>query len=115
MAPNCAVETYRVIKDEDDATLVKATPTNGNDEYPQEDYITMVYSKIQEPKSLPPEIQNIMKGLNVRLPDTCQLPPPPEWLDLQRVKNGQQFGLKYQYGIAYCQTLSLLYLFSTPE
>ncbi|XP_065199906.1 uncharacterized protein LOC135831392 [Planococcus citri] len=61
------------------------------------------------------ELAKILPGFHVPLPDTAEIPPLPSWVNIEMVKKGQQFGLKYLYGLNYSQTLSLLYLFAAPD
>lgn len=61
------------------------------------------------------ELVKLLPGFYESLPDTSELPPLPSWADIEMVKKGQQFGLKYLYGLNYSQTLSLLYLFAAPD
>lgn len=64
---------------------------------------------------LPGELVRLVAGFSERLPDTAEPPPLPDWANVEKVKRGQQFGLKYLYGLNYSQTLSLLYLFAAPD
>lgn len=61
------------------------------------------------------ELKKMLPGLHEKLPDSDEIPPLPHWVNIEKVKKGQQFGLKYLYGLNYSQTLSLLYLFAAPE
>lgn len=68
-----------------------------------------------EPRQLPADMLALLAAARRPLPDDPQLPAPPAWLEVERLKRGQAFALKYLHGLNYSHSLALLLLFSSPD
>lgn len=65
----------------------------------------------------PSDVQQILEGLNIGLPDSYKVPTDnkPSWLDMKKVKIGQKFAQDYYFGLNFAEMLMLIYLFSIPD
>lgn len=67
--------------------------------------------------NLPTDLQFLVEALNYGIPDAYEVPidDTPPWFDCEKFKLGQKFAVKYYFGLNYCEMLSLLLLFTSPN
>ncbi|XKL61313.1 hypothetical protein PGB90_008370 [Kerria lacca] len=61
------------------------------------------------------DMTELLAAIHEPLPNDYNIPSPPPWLDIEKLKKGQAFGLKYLFGLNYSQMMSLLLLFSSHD
>ncbi|XP_075234891.1 uncharacterized protein LOC142332369 isoform X1 [Lycorma delicatula] len=64
---------------------------------------------------LPSEIRLLQDGLDKGLQKTSTQDIRPEWFDINKFKKGQEFAMKYYFGVNFAEMLSLLILFSFDD
>lgn len=67
--------------------------------------------------NLPADLQFLVEAINYSIPDAYEVPieDTPPWFDCEKFKLGQKFAVKYYFGLNYCEMLSLLLLFTSPD
>lgn len=90
------------------------TPKSCSDKLNDESNVIGVYCKV-DLSQLPPDMIALLPAAHRPLPNDFNLPPLPPWLDIDRLKKGQDFALKYLHGLSYSHSLALLLLFSSED
>ncbi|XP_059473467.1 uncharacterized protein LOC132195467 [Neocloeon triangulifer] len=65
--------------------------------------------------SLPKCLQPLYEGINTQTYPEKDFPKPPPWLDPLLLTRGQNFAKEHFYALAYCDILSLIFLFSFKD
>lgn len=108
-------QTEEVMYPECDKTDQSPNLYTENEDVFNDDTVVMAFCKVSNTQQLPIDLQHYLKGTGEPLPDDYSMPPIPDWLDIERVKRGQAFALKYMYGLNYADSLSLIFLLSSPD